>query len=115
MKVREIQKEFNLDLVAGEKGLDQDVIGGYCGDLLSDVMANSASGNIWLTIQSHKNILAVALLKEMSGIILVNGHQPDNETRVKADEEGIPILLSPASAYELAGALYSAGIREKTE
>ena len=115
MKVREIQKEFNLDLVAGEKGLDQDVIGGYCGDLLSDVMANSISGNIWLTIQSHKNILAVALLKEMSGIILVNGQQPDDETKAKADEEGIPIMLSPASAYELAGSLYSAGIRKKTK
>lgn len=111
MKVSDIQSEFNLEVAAGSKGLDREVRGGYCGDLLSDVMANSRSGDLWLTIQSHQNILAVAVLKEIAGIVLVNGRRPDDDTKARAEQEGIPILLSPISAYELAGMLYNAGIR----
>ena len=110
MKVSDIQKEFDLELAAGGKGLDREVTGGYCGDLLSDVMANSTQGSIWLTIQSHQNILAVAVLKELAAIVLVNGHQPDDDTKAKSEEEGIPILLTSIPAYQLAGKLYNAGI-----
>ena len=110
MKVKDIQDLFHLDLAAGEKGLDREVTGGYCGDLLSDVMANSAGNSVWLTIQSHQNILAVAVLKELAAIILVNGHLPDDETKDKAEDEDIPILLSPLPAYQLAGLLYEQGI-----
>ena len=106
MKVAEILKHLGLQAAAGEKGLDREVSGGYCGDLLSDVMANSKKGALWLTVQSHQNIVAVAVLRELSGIILVNGRTPDEETKAKAEAEGIPILLSPLSAYELAGRLY---------
>jgi predicted transcriptional regulator len=115
MKVREIQGLLGSTLAAGEKGLDREVKGGYCGDLLSDVMANSPVGSLWMTIQSHKNILAVAVLKEMAAIILVNGHQPDDETKAKADEEGIPIMISALSAYDVAGKLFQAGIGRSGE
>jgi predicted transcriptional regulator len=114
MRVREIQGLFGLEVAAGRDGLDREVTGGYCGDLLSDVMANSTNGDVWLTIQSHKNILAVAVLKELAGIILVNGRLPDEDTKAKAEEEGIPILLSPLTAYQMAGRLYENGIG-KTE
>jgi predicted transcriptional regulator len=76
-------------------------------------MANSSGGEIWLTIQSHQNILAVAVLKDLSAIILVNGHQPDDETKKKAEDEGIPILLSKSDSYQLAGELYSSGVIKK--
>ncbi len=114
MKVEEVQALFHLDVSAGQKGLGREITGGYCGDLLSDVMANAFQGGVWLTIQSHQNIVAVAVLKELACIILVNGHIPDEETKGKAEDEGIPILLSPLSAYDLAGRLYEAGIG-KTE
>jgi len=110
MKVRDIQSEFNLELAAGSRGLDRDVSDGYCGDLLSDVIANAGSGAIWLTIQSHQNIVAVAALKDLAAIVLVNGHRPDDGTRAKAEEEGIPLLLSSESSYRLAGKLFCAGI-----
>jgi hypothetical protein len=113
MKVRDIQAAFNLEVAAGTRGLDREVIGGYCGDLLSDVIANASSGSIWLTIQAHQNILAVAVLKDLAAIVLVNGHTPDEATKAKAEEEGIPLLLSSASAYRLAGEFFSAGINQK--
>jgi predicted transcriptional regulator len=109
----ELQTIFQLEVAAGRKGLGREVKGGYCGDLLSDVMANSIKGAVWLTIQGHQNVVAVAVLKELGAIILVNGRLPDEETRLKAEDEGIPILLSPLSAYQLAGQLYEAGIGKK--
>jgi predicted transcriptional regulator len=115
MKVRDIQAELNLEIAAGSKGLDREVADGYCGDLLSDVMANAGRGSIWLTIQSHQNIMAVAVLKELAAIVLVNGHRPDEDTRSRADKEGIPVLLSPDPSFQLAGRLFAAGIKKKEE
>ncbi|MDY7038409.1 MAG: serine kinase [Thermodesulfobacteriota bacterium] len=115
MKIGQFQKLFNLEVAAGEKGLDHEVKDGYCGDLLSDVMANSTQGTIWLTIQRHQNIVAVAVLKEMAAIVLVNGRQPEEETKAKADEEGMPILLSPLPAFKLAGLFYKEGTGAEVE
>jgi predicted transcriptional regulator len=110
MKVREISELLGLRSSGGEAGLEKEINAGYCGDLLSDVIANSPQGAMWLTIQSHQNVVAVAVLKEMSAIVLVNGHRPDEETQSRADREGIPILLSSESAFQLAGKLYAHGI-----
>jgi len=113
MKVRDIQSAFNLEVAAGGGGLDREVVDGYCGDLLSDVMANAGRGSVWLTMQSHQNILAVAALKELAAIVLVNGNRPADDTRARADQEGIPILLSQGSSYQLAGMFFNAGIKKK--
>jgi len=110
VKIEEILKRLELSAATGEAGLDRVAEAGYCGDLLSDVMANSRKGALWLTIQSHQNIVAVAVLRELAAIVLVNGRVPDEETKTKAQGEGIPILLSPLPAYELAGKLYEIGI-----
>jgi predicted transcriptional regulator len=110
VKVREVQQLLKMELAAGEKGLDREITGGYCGDLLSDVMARAVLGSIWLTVQSHQNVVAVGVLKELAAIVLVNGRRPDEDTRAKADEEGVPILITPLSAYDLAGRLYEIGI-----
>ena len=113
MKVKEIQNLFSLEVVSGEKGLNRDITGGYCGDLLSDVMAHSTKGAVWLTVQGHQNIVAVAILKELAAIILVNGRQPDEETKTKSEEENIPILITPLSSYQLAGRLNELAIGKK--
>lgn len=110
MKVKEIVRRFSLKTVAGERGLDHQITGGYCGDLLSDVMAHAEKGEVWITIQRHQNIVAVALLKELAAILLANGLQADQETIAKADEEDIPLLVSSLPAYQLAGQLYKSGI-----
>lgn len=110
MNGKDIVEDLNLTVAAGEKGLDREIRGGYCGDLLSDVMANAAPGDIWLTMQSHQNIVAVAVLKELAAILLVNGRQPEEDTLAKAEEEGIPILSSPLPAFSLAGRIHGLGI-----
>ncbi len=110
LKVEEIIERLDLEVAAGRDGLDREVRGCYCGDLLSDVMANAVDGSLWLTIQSHKNIVGVAVLRELAAVVLVNGREPDEDTRAKADEEGIPILTTTRTAFETAGLLHDAGI-----
>ena len=110
MTVNDLVARFDLQVVAGEQGLERRIVDGYCGDLLSEIMANAPEGCVWLTIQGHQNIVAVAVLREMAGIIITGGQTPDDETLQKANQEGVPILLSSESAYQLAGRLYSQGI-----
>ncbi len=114
MKAAELIERFGLTVAAGENGLDRLVKGGYCGDLLSEIMANAPTGCVWLTIQVHQNIVAVAVLREMAAIILVGGNTPDEETKAKADEEGIPVLLTPLDTFSMAGKLYAAGVVNDT-
>jgi len=111
MKLSEIVKQCNLTLETGDKPLEREVTGGYSSDLLSDVMANSRKGHIWITLQVHPNIIAVAVLKELSAIILVNGRKPDDETISKAQSENVALLTSQLSAFDLAGQLYGMGLR----
>ncbi|MDM8524127.1 DRTGG domain-containing protein [Desulfococcaceae bacterium HSG8] len=107
MIVKELAEQLELKVLAGEEGLDREIKGGYCGDLLSEVMAKAPEGCVWLTVQGHQNIMAVAVLRDMSAVILVGGHSPDEDTKQKADKEGIPILLWPGSAFDLAGRIYA--------
>ncbi len=110
MRAADLVEQFGLEAAAGQNGLDREVKGGHCGDLLSEVMANAPIGCVWLTIQVHQNIVAVAVLREMAAIILVGGNSPEENTKSKADAEGIPILLASEDAYSMAGRLYAAGI-----
>lgn len=106
MIVKELAEKLNLKIAAGEKGLDREIRDGYCGDLLSDVMGKSPENCIWMTVQTHQNIVAVAVLKEMAAIVITGGHTPDKETQEKANIEGIPVLLWEGTSFELAGMIY---------
>ncbi len=109
INMKEIVTELGLKVVSGEA--DGPVSGGYSSDLLSDVIAYAQKDNVWITLQTHINIVAVANLKELSGIILVNGRQPEDATLKKAIQENISIMISNMSTFEIIGRLYSLGIR----
>lgn len=110
MKLNEIVEKLNLEVMSGANKLDNEVKGGYVSDLLSDVIANSKGGDIWVTLQIHQNIVAVASLNNLSGIVLVNARYPEDETIQKAETEGIPILVSKLPAFEVVGRLYNLGV-----
>ena len=97
MNVKELVNRFNLHVAAGQDNLDRPIQGGYCGDLLSDVMANAPDGCIWLTVQTHQNIVPVAVLHDMAAIVLTGGHDPDPETMVSPGGVS-PVAGSPVTA-----------------
>ncbi len=107
MKLEEIIEKLFLKVLTAPDILNAEVTGGYTSDLLSDVIANSKQGNLWITLQTHQNIIAVAKLKDLAGIIIVNNREPDKETLQKAKEENIPVLCSQEMAFEISGKLYA--------
>jgi len=110
IKLSDIVKSSNFHVECGQSFLDREIEGGYVSDLLSDVMAHSKKGDIWITLQGHPNIVAVAKLKEITGVIIIGGRKPEEETIKKAEAEGLPIMTSDLSAFELVGKLYEMGV-----
>ncbi len=106
MKINDLIKELSLDIRSGKNGIENSVTGCYVSDLLSDVMVNSKEGNVWLTLQIHPNIVAVANMKDLAGIIVVGNRQPQMETIQKAEIENILIATTPLPAFEAAGKIY---------
>jgi hypothetical protein len=110
MKLEDIVRKLDLEVTSGEKNLDREVTRGYASDLMSDVIANTEQNDIWITLQTHINIVAVASMKELAGIVLINGRRPERETLNRAIQEEMPILLSSLPSFEVVGRLYSYGI-----
>jgi len=113
MKLQEIVDKLGMKPLSALSRLTQEISSGYVSDLLSDVMANAKAGDVWVTLQVHQNIVAVASLKEIAGIIIIGGRKPERETIAKAEEENIPILLTDLLAFEVVGRLYQMGISGK--
>lgn len=106
MKIADIVTALDLNVFSGHQGLENEFTGGYASDLLSDVVGNAEQGNVWITLQSHKNIIAVASLKELSAVIIVKGQQPAVDTMEKSNEENIPLLGTSQDTFPVAGKLY---------
>ena len=113
MKLQKIIDKLGLEVAVGAGGLDREIETCYASDLLSDVMANAAADSLWITVQTHANVSAVCSLNDLAGVIIVNGKRPSDETLSKAQEEGVSILLSPESTFDIVGGLYELGIRGK--
>jgi len=110
VKLTELIQKLNLNVRSAKAQLDREVTGGYASDLLSDVLAHGEEGNLWITLQIHQNIVGVASMKDLAGIILVNNREPEPETLEKAEAEGLPIMVTEMPTFELVGKLYSLGI-----
>ena len=90
MEVSELVARLGLKVIGGEKGVDREITGGYTSDLLSDVMGHAHAGSVWITLQTHKNVMAIASLKDLAAIVLVKGYQPEADMLLQSDTEGIP-------------------------
>ena len=107
MKVKELVEKLNLTVLSGASGLDREIEGCYVSDLLSDVMGNADMGNVWVTLQTHKNVMAIASLKELSCVILVKGQMAAEDTLEQSNEEGIPFLSTNMRTYDTVGKIYT--------
>lgn len=108
--VSELAEKLGLELVTGADYEDREVCGCYIGDLLSWVMGRAKPGDAWITIMSNINIAAVASLADTACVILAEGVRPDEGVAQKANSQGIIILRSEKTSYELASAVYALGI-----
>ncbi len=109
MTIQEIVAALDLEVVAGTAD-DRQVTGGYVSDLLSCVMAGAAGGNVWVTLQAHPNVVAVADLLGLAGVIITENTRPDAETIGRANEKDIPLLATPKGSFAIVARLGQMGI-----
>jgi hypothetical protein len=109
MNIQEIAAKSGWQLVS-EVNTDHSVEGVFTGDLLSWVMGHASPGDIWVTVQAHANIIAVASLRELAGIVIAHGSTIETETIAMARTEGIPVMLSQASSADCVKILAGFGL-----
>ena len=101
MKVKDIASECGFKALA-LPAPDREADGVYIGDLLSWVMGKAESDNLWITIMSNLNIVAVATLADVSSVLLCEGVLLDDEVLALAESKGVNVLATDYSAYEVA-------------
>jgi len=108
--IRDIVEALDLKVLAGDSQLDQEVQGGYVADLLSCVMAGAQPGQLWFTLQTHLNIVAVASLTSVAGIVVAEHAPVSSETVARAKEEGVVLLASSDPTFETIAKLVKLGL-----
>lgn len=112
MNLQEIIAKLNLTVFTSPKNFQAiNSQGGYASDLLSCVMAGAQPENIWVTLQAHMNVVAVASLREVSAVIITENAKPENDVIAKANEQGVILLGTSEASYEVVGKLWELGIR----
>jgi len=81
---------------------EREIDGAYVGDLLSWVMGRASEGNLWITIMTNVNVVAVAMLREISAIVLAEGVDVDAEVLEAARAKGVNVLRTPLQSYDAA-------------
>ena len=104
MKLSKIIEKCKLEKVVYEG--DCEIKAGYCGDLMSDVMAHAEPDSIWITIQAHKNSIAVALIKDIKAIVFTNDITIEGDVIKKAREENINLLRTKENSFNICGEIY---------
>lgn len=109
MLLSDIVHQLNLTCIT-ELPDALEVTAGYASDLLSDVMGNAPTGAVWVTMQCHPNVVAVASLLNLAAVVLVGNAKPDELTLSRAKEAGVTLLRSDATTFETVGRLFSLGV-----
>jgi hypothetical protein len=112
MTLQEIIDHLALTPLTQPEDFDQvNPTSGYTSDLLSCVMAGAANQAIWVTLQAHANIVAVAALLDLSAVIITEGAQPDAETLERAQNEAVTLLSTDKPTFWVVGRLWELGMR----
>jgi hypothetical protein len=108
--IADLLKNKDFTLLTSGSHTDREIKDCYLSDLLSWVMAHAKEGDAWVTIMSHVNIIAVATLLDVALIIIPEGESVPEDTLAKANEEGVALVSTPLSAYQVAKVLVNAGV-----
>ena len=81
---------------------DREVSGCYIGDLLSWVMGRAGSDNVWLTIMTNINTVAVASLTDVALVLLTENVQPEPEILAAAKAKGVNVASTEKPTFEAA-------------
>lgn len=108
MKLQDIIGKLSLKTLTNVE--DKEVKGVFISDMLSDVMSVAQAGNLWLTVQTHKNIVSAANLIDVGAIIVTHNKNVPNDTIELANRFHVVIFNSDLSTYDLTRKLLEIGM-----
>ena len=109
VKLEELLLPIQAQLLTDSAQID--VSGCYISDLLSDVLARAQAGVLWVTVQTHHNVISVAATKDIAAVLFTCDRKPEPSVVAEAEEQGIALLSSSLTTFEAAGKLWEAGLR----
>lgn len=111
MKINDLIEALDLTVATNNSDLTAEVTGGYASDLLSNVMGQASAGMVWVTMQGHQNIAAVAALLGLAAVIVAGGTAVEKEAVIKAENNDVVILTTNLPTYEVVGRIYALGVK----
>ena len=113
MKLEDIARELGLTEFTPEMtgNAEAEIERGYASDLLSDVLAHARPGVLWLTIQTHRNVVSCATTKDIGAVLITCERKPEAEVIAEAEANNVILLSTPLSTFEAAAKLWEAGLR----
>ena len=111
MKINDLIEALDLTVATNNADLTAEVTGGYASDLLSNVMGQASAGMVWVTMQGHQNIAAVAALLGLAAVIVAGGTAVEKEAITKAEKNDVVILTTNLPTYEVVGRIYALGVK----
>ena len=114
MRTHLVKLEELLSLTKAQlltESVHTDIGGCYISDLLSDVLAHAQPGVLWVTVQTHHNVISVAATKDIAAVLFTCDRRPEPSIVVEAEEQGIALLSTSLTTFEAAGKLWEAGFR----
>ena len=112
MTVKELQSKLKLNALNAVS--DTEVEGAFISDMVSDVMAGAKAGNVWVTVQTHKNVIAAANLVDIPAVIVVRGKKVPEDTVQMADKVGVTLFATDLGTFQIAIKLFEAGVKPTT-
>jgi predicted transcriptional regulator len=110
MEIKDILKLVDGQILTNHSHLNREVKGGCSADLMSDVLTSFQPEAVLLTGLCNPQVIRTAQMADLKAIIFVRGKQPPPETINLADQEDIPLIISPLGMYEISGRLFQAGL-----
>ncbi len=112
MKLNDLINQPGISVLVAPENPEREITGIKCCDLLSWVMANGGEGDVWITVQTHMNVVAVAALLDMGCVIVPEGIDVEEATLDKAREQSVAVLAADTDAYGIFSLCYEAGLRK---
>jgi len=113
--LRHVIEKLDLEVATSVVTAERRVAGGYASDLLSCAMNHARKDFLWITLQSHINVVAVASLLGLAGVIITEGNRPDQDTIARAEDEGVALLLTRKTTFTIVSELAALGVQGEPE
>ena len=113
MILKEIENILECKNLTGKELLTREIEYCYATDMMSDVLKSCKIGSLLITGLVNQQVIQVAEIMDLKGIVFVSGKEPSSDIIENAKEKNMPMLSTEKNLFEACGILYLSGLRGK--